>query len=700
MTPRTHVKLFVLLMLHALPVIAQSDELLKELKNARHDTTRLRLLNKISNATANSDVEAAIKFGRQAEQLADKLKDTKAKAEAMGNIAYAVYYSGKSDSAMHLYNRLIVYARKNGDSSNVALCFNRLGFIYREKGQPDQALLHYKQSLKSNVNEAQKAEAATSYLNIGVIYDDLGNPKEALSNELYALKLYQEIQDEVRIANAYARIGNVYTDMDNDSAAIRYYEQSMALFGKNNHKRGVAICLNNLAMIYSEKGDKNKAIELYRQALRLRTEVGDKNGVALIANNMGIEFTSLNQFDSAYFYIQKSMGITQSIGYRDMTRSNYEALAMLFAKQKKYDEAYHCYVRYHELNDSLFNEKNSKLVAELNAQFESEKRQKENEFLSKQNQLNETQLRQQKKQNIFLIVGVALLTTLVIIIWRGAIRSRNANRELKIQKAETDRQKKIVEEQHRDMLDSISYARRIQTAVLPAAEEMQKLFPLSFVLYKPKDIVSGDFWWITERDGKKIIALADCTGHGVPGAFMSLIGTTLLNEIINVKHITSPGAILDMLTAGVIHSLRQTSEQESTRDGMDISLLVFDPKSNTVAFAAANHSMYFVRNNILHEIKGNRQPVGFFEYGHQPFTVHELDLNHVEEIFLMSDGFADQFGGPQGKKFKYRQLCTLFQEHAQQSVQDQHHILEKAFNEWKGNQEQVDDVLVIGIKTM
>jgi serine phosphatase RsbU (regulator of sigma subunit) len=274
------------------------------------------------------------------------------------------------------------------------------------------------------------------------------------------------------------------------------------------------------------------------------------------------------------------------------------------------------------------------------------------------------------------------------------------------QKEELEEQKHVIEEKNKDITDSINYAEKIQRAILPDPAKIKKALPQSFILFGPRDIVSGDFFWYTEVEKagktKYLLAAADCTGHGVPGAFMSMINTSLLNESVNEKAIHQPSEILNEARRGIISALKQTGASGEQKDGMDVALvgLSFSDKKIMLEFSGANNSMYLVRKTdptVLEEIDPDPMPVAISDRT-QDFTNHVIELQKGDTFYIFTDGYADQFGGPKGKKFKYSQFKQLLLSIQDKSMDEQHRILDKTMADWKGDLEQIDDILVIGVR--
>jgi serine phosphatase RsbU (regulator of sigma subunit)/tetratricopeptide (TPR) repeat protein/putative methionine-R-sulfoxide reductase with GAF domain len=290
------------------------------------------------------------------------------------------------------------------------------------------------------------------------------------------------------------------------------------------------------------------------------------------------------------------------------------------------------------------------------------------------------------------------LGTYTAIAFENANLVDNLEEKVKERTSEVVKQKEIIEEKNKHITDSIKYAKRIQEAIIPGEDSVKELLKNSFVLYKPKDIVSGDFYWIERKENKILFAVVDCTGHGVPGAFMSIIGFNGLNQIVNEYGYTKPSEILTQLNKTISYTLRQRVEDSVIRDGMDMAICCIDLDNNKLEFAGAFNPLFIIRNNEVLEIKGDKQPIGNF-LGHENyvFTNREIDLLPSDKLYLFSDGYADQFGGPIGKKLKYNYFRQLLLDNHQKPMPDQKQAIDSFFENWKEGYEQIDDVCVIGV---
>jgi serine phosphatase RsbU (regulator of sigma subunit) len=376
-----------------------------------------------------------------------------------------------------------------------------------------------------------------------------------------------------------------------------------------------------------------------------------------------------------------------------------------------------------------------KLIQELAAK-ESEKAMllKENEIIRvrQQQELQSIQLEKSQaevKQNrlvaVFAFVGIAFVLVLLIISTRAYVLKQKSNKELARQRDEISEkndelsqqneeiaaqrdeieaqrdlvytQKDQIERTHNEISSSIDYATRLQDAILPGNRLLKEHFADHFVFFRPKQKVSGDFYWWTRIEDRLIITTADCTGHGVPGAFMSMLGVSLLREIVNREFLSQPGDILNQLRREVISSLDQKGDMGEQKDGMDLAMISYDLSSGKCLYAGANNPLYLVRNGELKEYKPDRMPISYYQRM-ESFTSREIDLKPGDRIYLFSDGFADQFGGEHRKKFKYRAFQNLILEHSEKPMDQQHIILQDTIVKWQGENEQIDDMVIVGLK--
>jgi len=396
--------------------------------------------------------------------------------------------------------------------------------------------------------------------------------------------------------------------------------------------------------------------------------------------------------DSAVYYIARAIELGEKINSWELLRLPYSNMAQVLAKKGDFEGAYQYELKYRAAKDSTLSSETNALMTEMAAKYDNEKKEQ-------RIALQELEISDQKKMNI-LVIAVALFAVLLaVVMLRGYLSKKKANRQLQEKNELIEHQKALVEEKNKDITDSIHYAQRIQRAILPSAEYQQRLIPDSFTLFRPKDIVSGDFYWMEQWNNKTVIAVVDCTGHGVPGAFMTFVAYSLLNEAVLEHGISDPAAILNEMRKNLNRMLRQKNDAEALKDGMDISICVLDRNAMTLEYAGAYNPLWLVRSAALTETKADKQPIGVFTgEGEKPFTKHTIALEKGDLVYLFTDGYADQFGGDKGKKFKYKKLQELLLEHHTKPVEEQRAILDATIEEWRSGLEQVDDILVVGIR--
>jgi serine phosphatase RsbU (regulator of sigma subunit) len=457
-------------------------------------------------------------------------------------------------------------------------------------------------------------------------------------------------------------------------------------------KGSLANAYTNYCKLMYQKRNIDQAIEYNNRAIKIYEELQDEN---FLSNNYsnGAELLRMQKkYDLAIQYINKAFDIEN----KRNNKTNISAL-LLNRAAINYDlgnlkDAYEDLTKHIEIQDSLINIDNQRSINDLEKKYELDQKEKENKILSQQVELSNSE---RGKQRLLILIGIVVLAAMLcvafVLVRQNRIKQK-ANKDL------SDKNH-IIEEQHKDIKDSINYSKRIQEAIFPPDKMWYSILPESFVLYKPKDILSGDFYWIEETEDLILLAAADCTGHGVPGALMSIVNFNLLNKAVLEKGIYDPGEILSAVNVWLTQSLHQSFNESSIKDGMDVALLSIHKKTGEIKYAGAFNSVYHFSGEGLKEIKGNKFPVGaFIEESIKKFSTHTINAEKGDMLYIFSDGYADQFGGPKGKKFKYKRMKELLGSIQTQSPVTQEKILDTEFMKWKGGNEQVDDVLLIGVR--
>lgn len=556
----------------------------------------------------------------------------------------------------------------------------------------DSALVVAFNCLKTAESINYESVKGKVFVQIGNIFFTQKNIKKAIKYYKKAIIIGDITNNDDILDASYSNLGIIYQDEKKLDSSLYYYNQSLNISIKNRDSIGIADGYGNIGTVYFNKKDYKLAKKHFEDALNIYLKYNAQYQLAISYVNIASVLDAEYKYDEAENLYLKAIEIGKKLKNNSLLYSAYEALASNYYNNSNFKEAYNAVAFAKSYNDSTYSEEMSMQTAELQTKYETEKKEQENQVLTLENK--------NKKQVIyFAFGGCALLLGLVFFIFKGYKQKQKANHELEVKNEIIQQQKAIVEEQHQDIKDSIKYAQRIQGAILPPKNMWQKILPNSFLLYMPKDVLSGDFYWIEETKDYTYVAAADCTGHGVPGALVSIVNFNLLNKAVLEKDLVLPSDILDAVNIWLTESLHQSYGESAVRDGMDVTLIAIPKHSNEVLFAGANNPIYHVSNGELKQIKGDKFPVGaFIEDKIQKFTTKRFMVEKGDSIFLFSDGFADQFGGPKGKKYKYAQFQEKLKMNCDLPLTQQYDVMRKEFLDWKGTHEQVDDVLLIGIK--
>ncbi len=605
------------------------------------------------------------------------------------NIYYVLidnYILNSPEKAIKYANEFLRYAEKADSVYIITYCYEILGEAYYYQGNYDISLDYFKKLLDVRVKQ----------------------------------------QNETDIARAFNSLGIVYRALDDYERAIDYYKRSLEINQRLNDAHGLSSSYNNLGVLHEYLNLFAQARDYYKKSLDIELGLGDWDGISTSYLNLGGINLKLRNYNVAIDYCDKSIEICDSLGYLITLEVNYEILYGVNKEIGNIEKALFYLEKFYELKNIRINKETNSRVAELEIKYNSDKKQQEIELLRKQK-------RQKSILNIIVLLGIGVLGFLLVILYniskfrkkknlllvhrnseihqqkeeieaqRDQIESQRD--EIEAQRDEIRRQKEYTEsqnyqiiKQNKDITDSIEYAKHIQIALFPDKITLQKVLRKGFCLFKPKDIVSGDFYWVADIGKKSVIVVADCTGHGVPGAFMSIIGINFLNEIVFDEKYIKPNEIINQLRKKILKTLVHANQIDKSKDGMDMSLVVIDYEEMKIEYAGAYNHLYHIRDHMLHIIKADKMPIGVSEKSINSFTNHTFEIRSGDLFYMFTDGYVDQFGGPNKKKFRIGNLKELLLEMHEKDMAEQKKILHETFINWKGEQSQVDDVLAIGIE--
>ena len=637
------------------------DSLLKILPQTK-DTNRVKTLIEISGYYNNKENEKALEYSLRALEAAKKANQPKFIARA--NVLVGNHYTSMGD-----YANAIEYLIN--------------GFDIYEKS-------------KNNRGASRAANA------IGNMYLGQGNYRKA--KEYYSLVIHfaKNINDTYGESLGNMGLSNVCSKTNDLKGALTYIEKSSAGFKEADRNFEYLASIVNKASILSEMQKYTEAYKTFLSCLPEVEKMGDKYFLSTIYLGLGNTLASLNKSKESLAYLRKALVVNRELKAMDDLKSIYQSMARSFKMQGNTDSAYYYLNKHLFLNDSLFKIENQQQINELEAKYQTQKKDAEIKAQHAKLITRDAEIKirdaEDRKNALFrnaLIIGLLLTVVFLIFVFRSNIQKKKAYQQV-------SQQKNIIEQKNTEILDSIEYAKRIQRTLLASDSFLNKQLNEHFILYKPKDIVSGDFYWaaeIVDETGNKnfMLCTADCTGHGVPGAFMSLLCISFLNEITRDSRIIKPNEVFTKLKREIVLSLNP-DEAVQTQDGMDAVLCRFDFKNMKLQMACANNPVLIVRNQEVIEIRPDKNPIGKNERTGYDFTLHNVDLQKGDMVYTFTDGYADQFGGESGKKFKYKQFKQMIFENRFLSMTEQKNKLEQAIDKWKGNLEQLDDILVIGIK--
>lgn len=695
-------KLFILIsLLFISPFLRANnkiDSLKKVLQTAHEDTVKIKVLGNIANTFLNQlEWDSALYYCEKAIEIGEYANYPQEIFRILYWQGIAYYRKGVIEKALQSYLKALELAKKVNSRMQVDI-LNDIGVLYKSQGDYLKAIEYFQRNLEFVEANKDSVLIGRTLNNMANVYFSYGVYTKAIEYYERATNIFMRLGKLNYVGYLYMNTGVAYKKINANDKALEYFRKSQEVFTKIGFKPGLAQVNGEMGTFYAEQGDYNRALRYVEEALNVYKSLGEKLLIAQALRQLGEIYQKAGSYGTALQYYKQSIALFKELNAKKELLDSYENMASVYSAIGNYKQAYEYYKIYSNLKDSVLSEDYLRQMQENEARYENEK--KENEIKLQKAELAKKDAESKRKSIFLLAVGLIALMVMgfSIIIFKQYAEKKKANILLAEQNEQIKKQRDQIFQQKKEITDSIHYASRIQRAVLPSPKVLEDYNIQYFILYKPRDIVSGDFYWINAKDNKIIVTAADCTGHGVPGAFMSMLGMALLNEITSKSEVTSAAQILDELRTLVIKSLHQSGSVEETKDGMDMALCVFDSDLKRVQFAGAFNPLYLVRGNELIEGPADRMPVGFHDKQTTNFTNTEIPLQPGDTLYIFSDGYVDQFGGENGKKFMAKRFKQLLIDIHDKAMEEQKQILDVTITEWRGELDQVDDILVIGMR--
>lgn len=702
-------------------------------KPVSSDTMRVFQYNEIAWSFLDYSLDSTYSYLQKGLNLARKKNYPNGIMDAKNTLGIYYRLNSQYPDAIRTYEELIDLRRKYHQENKLVGAYSNLGSVYLEKGNYAQALKNYQESIDIARKFKDDKNVLVLYINLGVAYKSSGLFDQAVNAFQEGLELNKRIKDEEQGGRLYLNIATVYHERQMYTQAITYHLIAKEIMEKSGNYRTLETILYNLTLDYryTKQFDKARKMlaELKKVAIRLDEDdiwlsyyhaqanylldvkqypkALEAAGMAEKMSNREADLLNYGEIQLTKATIYEAMGkIELAIqhaklaleAFKDTEDMNalvrtYQSLAGMLRKAGDHKKALEYFETANELKEKMDLESVTNQIATLNSLNELDRKEQDLALSKQTNQRISAE--NERKSN--LIFGLFLIGGLIVISLAISFKSnrdkKKANMLLNRQNEEIERQKSLIEAKQVEILDSIHYAKRIQESLLVQKRLLREALPESFIFFQPKDIVSGDFYWATRRNGKFYLAICDSTGHGVPGAFMSALNIALLGEAVNQLGIEEPGQIFNHVRSRLVESI----SHDGARDGMDGILFCFDEGSAVLTYAAAYNSPVVVRDGELIKFPADKMPVGKSD-AMESFRTYSIETKMGDTLFAYTDGYADQFGGEKGKKLKLANLNAYLKELTHEHVSDQAQLLKTHFSNWKGDLDQVDDVCVFGVK--
>lgn len=706
-----------------------SDQLLRkaiEFDSVRFHAHALYQLGLIQKSYGNTD--SALILMNQTLELSQEIDDKKEIALVYNQLGQYYYTTADYGKSKDYYIKEIQIKEGLNDLQGLAIACYNFGNTLTSIGSYQQALEQFQRALTIFEKIDGQEEIAVSCTGIGMVYENLSqsvlaikenqtNYSKALDYHQRALQIFKDLgmkdaqgSSLQNIANVHSRLttnqlvvqyGEEWEDslsrlsskaiLNTFSTALDYYNQALSIFTETKNEGEIAKVYINLGTTYSWARNWNRADKFLNDGLRLARKVNLPYDISAALYALGESNLMQGKANIAEEQFLECAKLSKELGLKETLRYCYDKLSKLYEQKGNIAKAFVYHKMAVKIKDEIFSEKSQKIITEMQTKYETEKKEQEIKLLSNEKALQDVTIQRQRLMIIGAIIGVILILMVALLMFKMFRDKQKANQIL-------EEKNNLITQQKQEITDSIKYASRIQRAVLPSYDLINGALPEHFVLFMPRDIVSGDFYWMTSKNDRVVLVAADCTGHGVPGAFMSMLGVSFLYEIVNKESILQPATILNQLRSHIKTTLSQTGKLDEQKDGMDISICVINRQGMKMEWSGAYNPLYQIRKGELTEYKPDKMPVAVHINDYISFTNHEVDIQQGDTFYMFSDGYADQFGGSEGRKFMSKKFKELLTSIFDKPMNEQRDMLQSAHLSWKGDQEQVDDILVVGFR--
>ncbi len=695
-------------------ILEQYKETLSKIQKTESDQEKSKVYLEIADTLKNLKAHSnALDFYQQSLEIEEIQGNKESVAEIYKDIADVYLDSGLYKSSLINYEKSLDIKGDLGDQSGVSDALSNIGNVYETTYNLNKAIDYYEESARVKGDIDDKEGLSNMMDNIGNLYYRQQYLEKSIDSYKKSAEINEQLNKQENLGSNYNKLGVAYYKMGNYDEATKYYEKSLDIKQETGNQKDASMTYNNLGNLNYDQNKYKKAISYYEKSLDLKSDINYTYGKAVSLFNIGNTYKQMNVFPKAIEQFEASKKISMDNDFQELLAKNIKVLAELYSEISAVEKAdeYQKLLAESEYADVNIDEpvSESMIIGEMGesekvikfltdevlrqkemVELQSTERERENKISSQRLRIKNLQIKRQRILMVSLGIVIALILVALFLFYRQIIQKKRANKILREKNSLISRQKKLI-------TDNIKSASVIQKAALPPDEFINSELPECFILNMPKDIVSGDFYWMDKRDHRLFLAVADCTGHGVQGAIVSMLGIALLNEIVNKSYSKNPGEILDQLSIKVKQSLHQGGDVDEIREGMDIVLLKIDTKTNKFEFAGANNPVYIVRNNEVIEHKGDRSPIGYYSKD-TLFETRKLDIVKGDSLYMFSDGYMDQLGGENLKKFLPKRFRSVLIEIEDRSMEARKDILKEKFNDWRGDYQQVDDIIILGIK--